>query len=243
MTITDWIQKMWKKIWWDEILGIILAITIIAMIIVVARKGQTLDNVLLAGLIAVTTWYAYATIKIARATKQQAEASVKMAEEMREQRYKDSLPLLVPTIPPDWDTQGLAPNEVIYVYLQIGIGIKVMWCNVGKGVAINSRFSFWAAPISPKQANFFPPRESGTLAVGDKKEVDYHDTRGDKQIIAISDAYQPRLEAEYQDIYERNITTIQEFRIEEHDGHKRAFIGDIYFTVNGRRLGEEVMKG
>ena len=79
MTITDWIKKIWKRVGWDGILGIILAITIIAMIIAVARKGQTLDNALLAGLIAVTTWYAYATIKIARATKQQADASVKMA--------------------------------------------------------------------------------------------------------------------------------------------------------------------
>jgi hypothetical protein len=53
------------------------------------------------------------------------------------------------------------------------VGVKVLWCNVGKGVAINLRFSFWSAPTSTGKANFFPPSESGTLEVGGKKEVDY----------------------------------------------------------------------
>ncbi|MBI2829819.1 MAG: hypothetical protein HYX81_01525 [Chloroflexi bacterium] len=95
MATTNWIKAILKKVRWDEALGIILAITIIAMIIMVARKGQTLDNVLLAGLIAVTTWYAYATIKIAKATREQAKASVKMAEEMREQRVMASRPVII----------------------------------------------------------------------------------------------------------------------------------------------------
>ena len=52
------------------------------------------------------------------------------------------------------------------------------------------------------KAHFFPPRELGTLEVGGKKEVDYHYTYYDKQTNTISGAYQPRFEAEYQDIYE-----------------------------------------
>lgn len=197
---------------------------------------QAISMVVLVG---VTAIYAWRTHVISKDTEKQAVASMKMAEEMREQRHKDSLPLLIPTIPAIWDTRGLAPNEVPYG-LQVGIGIRVVWCNVGKGVAINSQFSFWAIPTSPGKANFFPPRESGALEVGGKKEVDYHDTRYDKQFMAISDAYQPRLEAEYQDIYQRKITTVQEFRIEEQDENKRFFLGELYFTVNGKRLGEEV---
>jgi len=56
----------------------------------------------------------------------------------------------------------------------------------------------------------------------------------------IPEAHHPRLEAEYQDIYERKITTVQEFRIEEENGSKKAFVGELYFTVNGKRLGEEI---
>jgi hypothetical protein len=49
--------------------------------------------------------------------------------------------------------------------------------------------------------------------------------------------YQPRFEAEYQDIYERKITAVQEFRIDEQN--KRPSLGDLYFTINGRRLRKE----
>ncbi len=74
---------------------IILAIIIIVMIIMVANKSQTLEHVLLAGLIAVTTWYAYSTIKIAKAAKRQADASMKMAEEMRKQTIMSSRPWII----------------------------------------------------------------------------------------------------------------------------------------------------
>jgi hypothetical protein len=86
--------------------------------------------------------------------------------------------------------------------------------------------------------------------VGGKEELDFdkiferynRETKllNDKRWHQISDEYQPRVEAEYQDIYERKITTVQEFRIDEQN--KRAFLGELYFTVNGRRLGEEITR-
>ncbi len=161
----------------------------------------------------------------------------KMAQEMKEQRYSECLPLLAPIILQTLNTQGLAPNEVHYECLQSGVGIKVMWCNVGKGVAINSQFSFWTASASSGKATSFPLRELGTVEVGGKKEVDYSEILDDGQLHNISDAYQPRVEAEYLDIYERKVTTVQKFRIDEQN--KKAFLGELYFTVNGRRLGEE----
>jgi hypothetical protein len=54
----------------------------------------------------------------------------------------------------------------------------------------------------------------------------------------LSEAYHPYLLAEYQDIYERIITTVQRFRIDEQN--RRAFLGELYFEVNNRRLGQEV---
>ena len=181
---------------------------------------------LVLGLVVVTGFYALVAFR-------QANASMKMADETTEQRYSESLPLLVPTVPPI-----LSTDELPYESLQTGVGVKVMWCNVGKGVAINSRFSFWTAPTSPGKATFFPPRESGTLEVGGKKEVYYSEILDDGQLHDISDAYQPRVEAEYLDIYERKVTTVQEFRIDEQN--EKAFLAELYFTINGRRLGEEV---
>jgi len=52
-----------------------------------------------------------------------------------------------------------------------------------------------------------------------------------------SDAFHTQLEAEYYDIYGREIITVQELNIVK--GDKRAFFGDLYFTINGKRLGEE----
>lgn len=181
---------------------------------------------LVLSLVVVTGFYALVAFR-------QANASVKMANETTEKRYAESLPLLVPTILPI-----LSTDELPYESLQTGVGVKVVWCNVGKGVAINSRFSFWSAPTSRGKATFFPPRELGTLAVGEKRELHYSDILDDGQSHDIPDAYGPRVEAEYLDIYERKITTVQEFRIDEQN--KKVFLAELYFAINGRRLGEEV---
>lgn len=181
---------------------------------------------LVLGLVVVTGFYALVAFR-------QANASMKMADETTEQRYSESLPLLVPTIPPILNTDKLP-----YESLQSGVGVKVLWRNLGKGVAIDSRVSFETLPTSTGKATFFPSRKLGTVEVGGKKEVGYSEILNDGQLHDISDAYQPRVEAEYLDIYERKVTTVQEFRIDEQN--KKPFLGELYFTINGRRLGEEV---
>jgi hypothetical protein len=182
--------------------------------------------ILTSGLVGITIFYAFSATR-------QADASVKMAEEMKEQRYSESLPLLVPDIIPSITVD---PNEVPYESLQAGIGIKVVWHNVGKGVAANSTFSLWGAPLPSGEVHHFLALESRALGSGQQitTSFDVYSTQKDKP-----ERYQPRLEAEYQDIYERKVTTVQEFRIEEENENKRAFLGDLYFTVNGKRLGEE----
>ena len=198
--------------------------------------------VLMVILVVTTGIYAWRTFAISKATEKQAHASVEMAEEMKEQRYSESLPLLVPdVIKRDVVARKLKPNEVDYETLQTGVGIEVMWHNLGKGVAINSRFSFWTVPLDshPGKVLYFPPRESNFLEIGGRKEIIFMHEWGE-QLYPQPKAYLPRLEAEYQDIHERRITTVQEFRIEEQDNNKKAFIGELYFTVNGRRLGREI---
>lgn len=157
----------------------------------------------------------------------------RQAEEMREQRYSESLPLLVPNIP-----KLLPSGEFPLEFVRSGMGLKIVWRNVGKGVAINSRFSFWGAPLPSGKIRFFPSHESATLEVLGKKEVDYSENEG--QLHEISGVYLPRFEAKYRDIYERDITTVQEIRIDEQNGG--FSLGDLYFTVNGKRLGEEGVK-
>ena len=181
------------------------------------------------------------TLGLVTATISYAISAVKMAEETKKQRYAEALPLLVPVLTRRCVVGKLKPNEVDYGTLQTGVGFEVKWHNFGKGVAINSRFSFWSVPLDskPDKMLYFPPREVKSLEIGGWEEIIISDT-WEHQLCDISEERKPRLVAEYQDIYERSITTVQEFRIEEENGNKRAFLGELYFTVNGKRLGEEV---
>ena len=207
--------------------------------LLLAYRGSELSaadlaqTILTIGLVFITAIYAWSTAKIAK-------ANAKMAEEMREQRYAEELPLLVPEIIPEWNTETLKLNEIPYGYLQTGIGIKVKWHNLGKGAAINSRFSLWTAPLdsNPGKALFLPPFESVSIGVNEQKETDFHKSLS-RELLDINNMHHPRLEAVYQDIYERKINTIQEFRIEEEDGRKMAFIGELYFKIDDKRLGED----
>ncbi len=56
--------------------------------------GDLLNIVVLVILVLVTSFYAVQTLEIAKATREQADASVKMAEEMREQRYDAVRPVI-----------------------------------------------------------------------------------------------------------------------------------------------------
>ncbi len=204
------------------IFAVVLAILIWQCVISI---GQAIELTILFVLVLVTAIYAKRTAEIADATKEQAK-------EVKEQKYSESLPLLIPHFPPDVDT--VAPSGSLYQFLRYG-GINVLWHNVGKGVAINSTFSLWGATLPSGEVHRFLALES--LALGSRQQIatsfEVYSIQRDKP-----ERYQPRLEAEYQDIYERKITTVQEFHI---DGEaKTAFLGELYFTVNGKRLGEEI---
>jgi len=193
---------MWKKVRWDEILGIILAITIIATIIAVARKSQTLEYVLLAGLIAVTTWYAYATIKIARATKQQADASVKMAEEMREQRYDTVRPVI--DIQKE-ETPAARVSEGLAVLCEdISRGMPCILSNIGLGPAIDV-CSF----VQPLQGDRWC-KNFGTLAIGDKTEP--------MNLSLNQEGERTTLITYYRDVYDRGFKSSREVRVVKEKG-------------------------
>jgi hypothetical protein len=218
----------------NDIIGLVVAIAVFAGAIAfilsknIIITSQAIEVTLLFVLVLVTIIYAKRTSEIADATKKQAR-------EVREQRYSESLPLLVLSVT-KMISKGLDPDEIAYESLQSGLGLKVVWRNVGKGVAINLRFSLHGVPLPSGKVPLFQLRESQALESGGQKETD--PSKWDEKHLDKPGLYQPRLEAEYQDIYERKITTVQEFRIDEED--KTAFLGDLYFTVNGKRLGEEL---
>jgi len=214
-----------------SILLIVFAGLIVFLLIKhIIDMSQAMNLLLLFALICVTGIYAIRTAEIAGATRKQAE-------EIKAQRYSECLPVLLVSIAQK--TKGLDPDEHLYKILQTGTGATFEWANLGKGVAVNARFSLWGMPLDshPEKVLFFPPRESKALEVGAHVRIDFNYTG---EWFGKPAAYCPRLETEYQDIYERKITTVQEFRIDKQN--KKAFLGELYFTINGRRLGTEVIQ-
>ena len=162
---------------------IVFAVSLVIFAIVIASLicvdwidiAQAIELTILFALVCVTTIYAKRTAEISSATKEQTK-------EVREQRYTECLPLLVPDITRRGVIdQNLEPNEVYYQTLQTGVGIEVIWHNLGKGVAINTQFSFWtdvSLDSHPGKALYFPPLESEALEIGGQKEIKFHEAWG-----------------------------------------------------------------
>jgi hypothetical protein len=218
-------EKIWISIWFCFFAILLACLIFLWQVITMA---EAINLFLISALVLVTIIYAQRTAEIAGATRKQAE-------EIKAQRYSECLPVLLVSI--TQKTGGLNPDEHLYKILQTGTGATFEWANSGKGVAINARFSLWGTPLDshPEKVLFFPPHESTALEVGTHEQIDFNHKGEwfDKPA-----AYCPRLEIEYQDIYERKITTIQEFCIDKQN--KKACLGELYFKINGRRLGTEV---
>ncbi len=87
-------------------------------------------------LVVVTSIYVWRTHVISKATREQADASVKMAEEMRQQRYDTVRPVIdfkFMESYPIMISQGLTPKE--QEERNLSSGIRCMLCNIGIGPA------------------------------------------------------------------------------------------------------------
>jgi hypothetical protein len=117
--------------------------------------------VLYAGLIVVTMVYAYYSMEIARETRRQAEASVKMAKEMENQRYGSVRPVLnilvkpLPTV----ELAKMAYTEKEQLKLPEALICELL--NVGIGPAIDVYYFTIYANVKFRQ-------ELGVLKVQDK---------------------------------------------------------------------------
>ena len=149
----------------ERILAIATFIMIVTVAVWAALRPDLIPRfnlVLLAGLIAVTTIYAYSTIQISRATKDQAEKmreqaeatrrqadeSVKMAKEMREQRLSEARPYLLLRLHDEsvrWDPELGIPELDPPTNGRFTVTIV----NAGKGPAIDLRAGLWRPDRSP----------------------------------------------------------------------------------------------
>ena len=236
----------------NEITGLCVAVAALAILLIILTLRNVIDlaqgiQVMITfALVLVTVGYVRRTAEIADATREQAEATRRQVDETAKKRYSDSQPVLIPKIP---TRLGQIPEEdVLYMILTSGLGgteqqtprgVTIRWHNTGKGVALNAMFSLTGTPLEsePNKARLFTPTLNlrTALKVDEEKEVTF-----DLEWKAVNMAvgYSPRLEAKYQDIYERKLTTVQEFSFDK--GKEKAHLGELYFTVNGRRLGKEV---
>ncbi|GAG11153.1 unnamed protein product, partial [marine sediment metagenome] len=107
-------------------------------------------------LVVVTVVYAWRTHVISKATKKQAEASVKMAEEMREQRVIASRPIVVQKAVVETETELAAfGSKDWFSYFEV--------YNVGNGAAIEIEISLLnkdKTPIHSRRKSFLGINES-----------------------------------------------------------------------------------
>jgi len=121
--------------------------------------SDLIQIILMGLLVVITAIYVWRTFAISKATRRQADASVKMAEKMEEQLLSEARPYLLIRLAGEvvqWDNteQDKRPSE-------FGVTIR----NVGKGPAINLRAAMW----HPMKTHFGDNK--GYLAPGEEWQV------------------------------------------------------------------------
>ena len=191
-----------------EILKLFIAVIIFAAVIaVVAVLGridtaQTIQLIITFVLVLVTVAYVLRTAEIAKATRQQANASMKMAEEMKQQRYDAVRPIVDIVI----KEQSITAQESISQ--AYGAKPKDLPCqlrNVGVGPAI--RVHSFIEDIDDPDGN--PRRwDFGILPVA----MEYTQ---EMRLLLMQRDNQRTLVAYYEDIYGNTFESIREVNLDE----------------------------
>jgi len=176
-------------------INIIITALILLVIVITPLKiintidiPQTIEIIILFALVLVTTVYVNRTAEIGKATKEQAEASVKMADEMKEQRY-DTVRPIIDII--HWGIPTRQMGEQISSMEDLEAeGLSCIFLNIGFGPAIDL-YSFVQNPTTHIQQKY----DFGTSGKDDKTNdicLSIKDENGHKIIAGY-----------YKDIYER----------------------------------------
>jgi len=157
--------------------------------------SDLIQLILMGLLVAITGIYAWRTFSISNATKKQADASMKMAEETKKQRYDTVRPVIdIQRRGGDKIREGLAAKAEEYSY-----GLSCILHNIGLGPATDI-YSFVQNPFSDERQRF----EFGTLAAGGKAE--------EMRLSLDQEDNQKALVAYYKDVYGRTFESSREVR-------------------------------
>ena len=196
-----------------EILKLFIAVIIFAAVIaVVAVLGridtaQTIQLIITFVLVLVTVAYVMRTTEIAKATRQQADASVKMAKEMKQQRYDAVRPIVDIVI----KEQSITAQESI----SQGYGDKPkdLPCqlrNVGVGPAI--RVYSFIKDIDDPDGN--PRRWDFGILPSAAREGEMEYTQ-EMRLLLMQKDNQRALVAHYEDVYGNTFESIREVNLDE----------------------------
>ena len=166
--------------------------------------SELIQIILMGLLVAITGIYVWRTFAISNATKQQADASVKMAEEMRQQRYDTVRPVIDIVITESSMTglelisQGLAAEGG-----KLPEDLPCKLRNVGVGTAIELHFLIKDIEGNPRRWDF------GTIpvAIGEEEMGYTHEMR---LLLEQRDNHRA-LVAYYKDVYGNPFESIREF--------------------------------
>lgn len=104
--------------------------------------GELIQVILMGLLVVVTGIYAWRTFAISKGTERQAQASVEMVKEMREQRMSEAQPYLLLKLEDEPHQREGAPK---FTEKADNNMLRITVLNAGKGPAINLRAAIWHA--------------------------------------------------------------------------------------------------
>ena len=204
-----------RAIWMCSIIVIIAAGLLILLLIDKIDVGQVINILVLLGLVLITAEYARQTTIMAEATKEQAKASVEMAEEMKQQRYDALRPIIdivvLPVSAQERIKQGFDAKEG-----KSPSGLPCMLRNIGVGPATNV-FSFIEHPEKGCLRWDF-----GTIPVATGEEVNKHtreireeevEYTREAQLSIQQRGEHKTLVAYYKDVYENSFESSRKVRV------------------------------
>ncbi len=182
------------------------------------EPGVWAQILLLLGLVVVTGMYALSTQK-------QAGASVKMAEEMKEQRLMESRPYLMLRLAQEFtqldinDGGNKLPKE---------FGVEI--CNAGSGPAVNITVALWrSSDVYPVQTrSYLGPNEDWNVSISTSSVDIYNDIWLPQLKQKVKYDFPGTVAIEYQDIHDQKWVTylcLQQFDDQNYmiDGEQSIF--------------------
>ena len=173
-------------IWGGIIFGIVLAVVLSFNLI----STEAIQLIITFVLVSITAIYVKRTSDISKATREQAEASVKMAKEMKKQRYDAVRPVIDIQI---GGMERVVENQTSYI-------LSFTLHNIGLGPAIG------VCSVTPTPIGGRWRWDYDTLAAGGRKKVTNFSMEQEEGLLTVS--------VHYTDIYDRHFESGRQVNID-----------------------------